>query len=82
MLLCIDIGNTNIKIGLFAGEYMRARWRIATDRANLADELEFFKLKATVPIIAVFAFVAGYSERFIVGALGKVSDMAGAGKKD
>jgi type III pantothenate kinase len=38
MLLCIDIGNTNIKLGLFAGEQMRAHWRIATDRGNLADE--------------------------------------------
>ena len=38
MLLCIDIGNTNIKLGLFEGETMRSHWRIATDRANLADE--------------------------------------------
>lgn len=38
MLLCIDIGNTNIKIGLFSGETLQAQWRIATDRANLADE--------------------------------------------
>ena len=38
MLLCIDIGNTNIKLGLFEGETMRIHWRIATDRANLADE--------------------------------------------
>jgi type III pantothenate kinase len=38
MLLCIDIGNTNIKLGLFEGEHMRANWRIATDRGNLADE--------------------------------------------
>jgi type III pantothenate kinase len=38
MLLCIDIGNTNIKLGLFHGDEMRARWRIATDRTRLADE--------------------------------------------
>ena len=38
MLLCIDIGNSNIKLGLFEGETMRYQWRIATDRANLADE--------------------------------------------
>jgi type III pantothenate kinase len=38
MLLCIDIGNTNIKLGLFEGEQMRSHWRIATDRANLTDE--------------------------------------------
>jgi type III pantothenate kinase len=38
MLLCIDVGNTNIKLGLFDGDKMRCNWRIATDRANLADE--------------------------------------------
>jgi type III pantothenate kinase len=38
MLLCIDIGNTNIKLGLFDGESMRCRWRIATDRERLTDE--------------------------------------------
>ncbi len=38
MLLCIDIGNTNIKLGLLSGEQIRYRWRIATDRARLADE--------------------------------------------
>lgn len=38
MLLCIDIGNTNIKLGLFEGEQMCCHWRIATDRSRLADE--------------------------------------------
>lgn len=38
MLLCIDIGNTNIKLGVFTGEQMLAHWRVATDRDNLADE--------------------------------------------
>ncbi|PKO10550.1 MAG: pantothenate kinase [Chloroflexi bacterium HGW-Chloroflexi-2] len=38
MLLCIDIGNTNIKLGLFRNDEMVQRWRISTDRTNLADE--------------------------------------------
>ena len=38
MLLCIDIGNTNIKLGLFDKDKTRAHWRIATDRARLTDE--------------------------------------------
>lgn len=38
MLLCIDIGNTNIKLGLFSGEEMNNHWRIATDQFKLADE--------------------------------------------
>lgn len=38
MLLCIDIGNTHTKLGLFEGDRLRAHWRIATDRAKLSDE--------------------------------------------
>ncbi len=38
MLLCIDIGNTNIKLGLFKNDEMVHRWRISTGRTNLADE--------------------------------------------
>jgi type III pantothenate kinase len=39
MLLCIDIGNTNIKLGLFDdGEQVRHHWRIATERSRLEDE--------------------------------------------
>jgi len=38
MLLCIDIGNTNIKLGLFQKENMKKHWRIATDQSKLADE--------------------------------------------
>lgn len=38
MLLCIDIGNSNIKLGLFDGDEMCHFWRISTDRSNLADE--------------------------------------------
>ena len=38
MLLCFDIGNTNIKLGLFDDDHLCNRWRIATDRARLTDE--------------------------------------------
>jgi len=38
MLLALDIGNTNVKLGVFEGERLRATWRIATDPAKLADE--------------------------------------------
>lgn len=38
MLLTIDIGNTNIKLGLFEGDQVRAHWRLATMRERLADE--------------------------------------------
>ena len=38
MLLCIDIGNSNIKLGLFNGDTLCCSWRINTDRDDLADE--------------------------------------------
>jgi type III pantothenate kinase len=38
MLLAIDAGNTNIKLGLFQGAELLANWRLATDRSRTADE--------------------------------------------
>ena len=38
MLLCVDIGNTNIKLGLYDGENLVTHWRIYTDESKLADE--------------------------------------------
>lgn len=37
-LLAIDIGNTSIAIGLYAGESLEATFRVASDRENLPDE--------------------------------------------
>ena len=38
MLLCADIGNTNIKLGLYDGDELVTHWRIFTDASKLADE--------------------------------------------
>lgn len=38
MLLAVDIGNTNVKLGVFDGEKLRATWRMATDVHRMADE--------------------------------------------
>ncbi len=38
MLLAIDIGNTNITLGVFDGEKLRSTWRVATDTHRLSDE--------------------------------------------
>jgi type III pantothenate kinase len=38
VLLALDIGNTNITIGIFDDDEIRATWRIATDVARLPDE--------------------------------------------
>jgi type III pantothenate kinase len=39
MLLAIDVGNTNITIGLFEGDRLAQSWRLATLRERTADEL-------------------------------------------
>ena len=39
MLLAIDIGNTNIVLGVFDGETLTESWRLATLRERTADEL-------------------------------------------
>ena len=46
MLLTIDIGNTNITLGLYQGEKLGPRWRLATDHERMPDEygLQFYGL--------------------------------------
>jgi len=38
MLLAVDIGNTNIMLGVFQGEELRATWQIATGIRRMPDE--------------------------------------------
>lgn len=38
MLLAIDVGNSNLKTGLFAGRELLASWRITTSRERSSDE--------------------------------------------
>jgi len=38
MLLAIDIGNTNVTVGMFEGDELKATWRIATGVHRMADE--------------------------------------------
>lgn len=38
MLLVIDIGNTNITLGLYTGETLGPRWRLATVHERMPDE--------------------------------------------
>ncbi len=46
MLLTIDIGNTNLTLGLYAGDQLGAHWRVATDHRRMSDEygLQFLGL--------------------------------------
>ncbi len=38
MLLALDVGNTNVTMGVFADAALRATWRFSTDVGKLADE--------------------------------------------
>ena len=38
MLLTIDIGNTNITLGLYDGKVLGPRWRLATAFDHMPDE--------------------------------------------
>jgi type III pantothenate kinase len=38
MLLVVDIGNTNIVVGLMEGSELRFRWRIGSDTRKTPDE--------------------------------------------
>ncbi|HTX90360.1 MAG TPA: type III pantothenate kinase [Anaerolineales bacterium] len=38
MLLVIDLGNTNLTIGLYEGEKLANHWRLATDHNRMPDE--------------------------------------------
>src|SRR5215217_7719842 len=42
MLLAIDVGNTNVTIGVFEGERLVHNWRLAALRERTADELGIF----------------------------------------
>jgi type III pantothenate kinase len=46
MLLTIDVGNTNLTLGLYEGGQLGAHWRLATDHSRMPDEygLQFLGL--------------------------------------
>jgi type III pantothenate kinase len=46
MLLTIDVGNTNLTLGLYEGDKLEPHWRLATDHARMPDEygLQFLGL--------------------------------------
>jgi len=46
MILTIDVGNTNLTLGLYEGDTLGAHWRLATDHNRMPDEygLQFLGL--------------------------------------
>lgn len=49
MLLALDIGNTNVTLGVFNGTALTATWRIATEPARMPDEYGLF-LRQLLPL--------------------------------
>jgi type III pantothenate kinase len=45
MLLAIDVGNTNVTIGVFDGDRLAHSWRLAALRERTGDELGIFLIK-------------------------------------
>jgi type III pantothenate kinase len=60
MLLCVDVGNTNITLGLYEGKILGPRWRLATDHERMPDEF----------ILQLLGFLtyAGFGREDIEGA--------------
>ncbi|MDA1189280.1 MAG: type III pantothenate kinase [Chloroflexi bacterium] len=52
MLLAIDIGNTNVTLGVFEGETLRATWRVSTEPGRMLDEYGLF-LRQLLPLKGV-----------------------------
>ena len=42
MILVMDVGNTNIVLGVFEGKKLLANWRMATDKDRTSDEFGMF----------------------------------------
>ena len=38
MIIAIDIGNTNVTLGIFNGNELSGRWSITTDQNRMGDE--------------------------------------------
>jgi type III pantothenate kinase len=45
MLLALDIGNTNIVVGVFTGDELLHSWRLSTQRQRTADEMGMWVLQ-------------------------------------
>jgi type III pantothenate kinase len=60
MLLCVDIGNTNITLGLYQVQDLGPRWRLATDHERMPDEF-------ILQLLGLMAY-AGFSRDDVQGA--------------
>ena len=69
MLLAIDIGNTHTVVGLFAGEELRFRWRMASDARRTSDEFGILVRELCAQSNVEFADIHGVVVCSVVPAL-------------
>jgi type III pantothenate kinase len=60
MLLCVDVGNTNITLGLYEGQTLGPRWRLATDHERMPDEF-------ILQVLGLLSY-AGFGPNDVTGA--------------
>jgi len=93
MLLAIDVGNSNVTLGLYDGEELAASWRLVTRAERTADEvgLELLQLLqvrdlevSAVDAVVIASVVPALNPAFIEGCrsyLGREPLMVGPGTK-
>lgn len=93
MLLVIDVGNSNIVLGIYAGERLIRDWRISTDKAKTTDEYailvhELFRIAGigfadidAIIISSVVPTLTGVLEKLSVGYFGFRPYVIGPGIK-
>lgn len=69
MLLTIDIGNTNITLGIYQGERLHATWRVATVHDRMPDEYGILLLQLLAHRGVAAAAVTGVALASVVPAL-------------
>ena len=69
MLLAIDVGNTNVTIGVFDGERLAHSWRLAALRERTADELGIFVTRLFEQMHVPIASVHGIAIASVVPPL-------------
>lgn len=83
MLLAMDMGNTNITIGVFEGDKLRLQARLSTDRAKMEDEyaielmdlFRLYRLEAGAFTGAILSSVVPPLNRALCGAVNKVTGL-------
>ena len=83
MLLALDMGNTNITLGIYEGKTLRLQSRMATDRKKMVDQyavelmdlLRLYHVEATAIDGAILSSVVPPLNHVICGAVQKVTGL-------